>query len=170
MEHLPLSEGELPSAVPDCRQVQRLAELPGVRAIGASERSGQPLVVPLASLRVPDRWRGEGELIYPRDSGTAEGRLESPGGGFTLWLGGSWRGRVEIFVDGRQVAARDGELDRANQFIEVGSSPLPGGRHQLRLMYEGGGLAPGSGGPAFGLGPLVVAQSTAADAKVRYLA
>src|SRR5262249_58495076 len=113
MEHLPLSEGELPSAVPDCRQVQRLAELPGVRAIGASERSGQPLVVPLASLRVPDRWRGDGELIYPRDSGTAEGSFESPGGDFTFWLRGSWRGGGRNFLVGPAVGGRGGESARA---------------------------------------------------------
>lgn len=170
IKHLPLSDGELPSAVPDCRQIQRLAGQPGVGRIASSQLSGQPLVVQLASLRVPDSWRGGGELIYPRGSGTAEGSFESPRGDLSFWLGGSWRGRVEISVDGRQVGAKDGQLDRANQFIEVGSSSLDQGRHQLRLTYDGGGLAPGTGGPAFGLGPLVISRSTAADAKVRYVA
>jgi hypothetical protein len=170
LEHLPLSTGQLPAAVPPCSEIQRLASAPGVRTLAAS-RARSPLVVQLGSLAGHADWRRDAAgLIYPNDSGTLEGNFGTAGGPQTVWLGGSVRGRAEVEIDGQAVGSRENSLDRANQLTQLGSLQLSPGTHDVRITFEAGGLAPGSGKPPFGVGPLVIAPQVSDEGDVRYVA
>ena len=169
IEHMPLSTGEAPSAEADCREVQRLASVPEVQTVAAS-LVDRALEIPLASMHGPDDWRRDAdELIYPSDSGTLEGTFRTTGGPVTFWLGGSLRGSVELLIDGKEVGSRENALDRANHPSELGALQLPSGEHQIRMIFEAGGWAPGSGQPPFGLGPLVISETTADQRRVQYV-
>ena len=48
----------------------------------------------------------------------------------------------------------------------LGESELAAGRHDVTLRFSGPDLHPGSGGATFGIGPLVLSTTTAADAPV----
>jgi len=65
---------------------------------------------------------------------------------------------VELSVDGRPVGDLADQLNNSGQYVELGATHLAAGRHRLELRYSAGGLDPGSGGRAFGMGPLVLAR------------
>jgi hypothetical protein len=55
-----------------------------------------------------------------------------------------------------RVGTRIGQLNNAGQYTSLGGITLQAGVHAIELRYSGGLLAPGGGGPEYGLGPLVV--------------
>jgi hypothetical protein len=172
VEHLPLDGGRQPFERPDCRQVERLARLPGVARLAAASRE-PPVVAPLGSLHLPPEWAIDGAdpgTVYPNASGTARGGFTVPGGGrLGVWLGGSFRGRATLSIDGREVGSARHVIDHPGGFTGLGRASMQPGRHRLALRYEEGGLSPGSGGTAFGFGPVVISRATAAAAQVDYL-
>jgi hypothetical protein len=109
-------------------------------------------------------------------------------GDYGVWLGGSFRGSMEAYVDGRRVGSARGELNYSKgQYEELGTVALEPGRHTVELRYGGASLRPGSGGNAilpltteedrgvskrsdkpFAVGPLVLSTATA-DQRVTYL-
>ena len=80
-------------------------------------------------------------------------------GAYSLWIGGSFRDRLSAFVDGRFVGSRQNQLNNAGQYTELGNVALTGGTHVVALRYAASVLAPGSGGPEYGLGPLVIGSA-----------
>jgi hypothetical protein len=169
LQHLGLEGAEGPSAVPGCEEVELFADLPGVRHLAAAVRP-DPVRVPLGGLALPSDWEvgGEGAYVTPNSSGTAEGSFSvEESGDYGVWLGGSPRGDVGIEIDGEGVGSSGPELDHADSYREVGSVELEPGRHEIAFTYdEASPLAPGVGGEAFPLGPLLLSPTTAADARV----
>jgi len=161
LEHLSLGSPLDPAARPDCRKVRGLAALPGVARIAAVERPA-PLVAQLGDWRRPDSWLSASSdpgVVFPGSSGSAVGDLRVPvAGAYGLWLGGSFRGQVELSVDGQPVGDLGDQLNNSGQYVELGATHLAAGRHRLELRYSPGGLDPGSGGRAFGMGPLVLGR------------
>jgi hypothetical protein len=172
IEHLSLESPGSPFARPSCAEVERLARKPGVGEI-ATARRRPPVVVELGTLERPSDWPADENnagTVYPNSSGSAGGELSLPGGGpRSIWLGGSWRGRATVYIDGREVGSARAVFDHPGGYTELARVELGPGRHRMRLGYEEGGLAPGSGGPAFGFGPIVLAQATDAGDQVDYL-
>ena len=81
-------------------------------------------------------------------------------GTYTAWLGGSVRGSVELFVDGRKIGEARHELEEEGSFIELGQAHLDAGPHKAELRFGGADLHPGSGGfPRPETGPLLFAPS-----------
>jgi hypothetical protein len=72
-------------------------------------------------------------------------------------VGGSFRNRLSAVVDGRHVGTRIRQLNNAGQYTSLGAITLAAGAHVIELRYSSRVFAPGSGGPEYGLGPLVVA-------------
>ncbi len=168
--HLALQgAGGAPIAPASCAAIERLAERPGVLHVAAPVRPA-PLLVPLGELSLPGSWElgGEGSYATPAGSGVAVGWFTLPrAGGFGIWLGGASRGTVEIAVDGEAIGEGEPELDHVGGYRQLGRARLGAGRHRIELHYEEQGpLAPGRGGEAFALGPLVVSTGTAADVRV----
>ena len=78
-------------------------------------------------------------------------------GRYGLWLGGSFRGRLRLYVDGRLIADARHRLNSPG-YEPLGKAVLRAGRHRLMLRYDGADLHPGSGGTQFGLGPLILSR------------
>jgi hypothetical protein len=159
-----------PVAEAPCDELRVLAATPGIRSLAVSTRP-QPAVVPLGRLELPVGWgvdAADPAVVYPDGSGAATGFVGLPEGGTVgAWIGGSFRGEVELLVDGGRVGVADQGLDHGGGFTSLGRLPLDPGRHEVSLRYEAGGLGPGRGGVPFGLGPLVFSRATATGATLR---
>ena len=152
-EHLPLGEGIQPGAVPDCAEVERLAGVAGEGGRLAAAVRPPVLVAEVA------RSTGRKE--------TVEATVEVPGPGrYGIWLGGSFRDGLEARVDGRVVGDHRHRLDNEGGYTLLGEAELTPGTHTVTLHFSGPDLHPGSSGATFGIGPLVLSQTTAADAPV----
>jgi hypothetical protein len=186
LSHLSLGKGASPVAPGPCRLT-----LAGVPRLATVFRP-PPLLVPLGSVPSASKeWeRGpDPDMRYPDGSGSLSVNVEVPrAGGYGVWLGGSFRGQMTAYVDGRKVGSARGELNYSKGvFDELGSIALTPGRHIVKLHYDGPSLRPGSAGDAilpltnegdrgvsksshkpFGVGPLVLSTTTA-DVPVTYL-
>jgi hypothetical protein len=83
-------------------------------------------------------------------------------GRYGIWLGGSFRDRLELLVDGRRVTTARNQLNNFGQYTELASVDFSPGAHVFTLRYGGPDLHPGSGGAQFAMGPLVLSRTTAA--------
>jgi hypothetical protein len=171
VDHLSLQgAGGSPIAPVSCSAVRALAERPGVVHLAASVRP-PPTMIPLGDMSLPEGWMvgGEGAYATPARSGTATGSFTLPrAGNYGIWLGGATRGSVEIAIDGDVAAEGGPELDHGGGYRQLGRARLNPGRHRIELRYEEQGLlAPGRGGEAFSVGPLVLSTAAAAAAPVQ---
>jgi hypothetical protein len=148
LEHLPLGGSLDPAAVPPCGEVLRLARAAGNGGrLAAVER---PAVVVAQAARAT----GADE--------TVEASVDVPAGGrHGLWLGGSFRDGLDVLVDGRRVSSLRHQLNNQGQYTPLGEADLSAGPHTVTLRFSGADLRPGSGGPPFQIGPLVLSTSTA---------
>lgn len=160
LEHLPLGDSLQPGAVPRCSDVLRLAQAagPGGRLV-TSPRSPVTAVA-LSSGRYPDTWSADANgLLYPHGSGDVLAAVEvGRRAGYTLWVGGSFRGRLRAYVDGRLVGDLRHFLNDGGAYSRLGRVVLAPGRHVVLLRVGGPDLHPGSGGYPLGLGPLVLSR------------
>jgi hypothetical protein len=85
-----------------------------------------------------------------------------------VWIGGAFRRTLTATVDRRTTASVTNQLDTAGQWTPLGAFNLGRGEHLITLRYGGSSLAPGSGGFALGMGPLVLSTTTA-DLPVTYV-
>ena len=77
-------------------------------------------------------------------------------GRYELWVGGSFRGRLSTLVDGRKVGSARHQLSTEGQYVSLGEVTLEGGAHTVEIEQTSSWLRPGSGGPAWPIGPLVL--------------
>jgi hypothetical protein len=80
-------------------------------------------------------------------------------GRYELWVGGSFRGRVSTLVDGRKIGSARHQLSSEGQYVSLGELMLERGPHTVELRQTSSRLSPGSGGPAWPIGPLVLAPA-----------
>jgi hypothetical protein len=83
-------------------------------------------------------------------------------------MAGSFRGQLELWLDGRKLAGARDRLNHPGVDTPLGEADLAPGIHDLQIRYETADLRPGSGGPPFALGPLILSRFTA-DLPVRYV-
>jgi hypothetical protein len=117
------------------------------------------LVMGLGRVERPSTWAAApGALVlFPSGAGKLQTSIRlTKNGCHSVWVGGSFRNRLTAVVDGRRVGSRVGQLNNAGQYTFLGRIALVAGTHVIELRYSGDILAPGSGGPEYGLGPLVV--------------
>ena len=82
-------------------------------------------------------------------------------GRYGFWLAGSFRRHVDLFVDNRKQASAQDRLMHPGVDTPLGQALLSAGLHGIVLRYSAASLSPGSAGPPFPLGPLVLARFTA---------
>ena len=165
LEHVPLGRPGEPAARPPCSQVRALAR----RAAAAGGR--------LAVARAPAAARVDlaaaatgGDLapvprlpgaVYPgkeaRFDATIDVRRPGP---HLVFAGGAFRRTLEVSIDGRRVSAERHRLSHAGHFEPLGRIDLARGSHRVAIRYRPAAAAPGSGGPAFPLGPLYVVPAS----------
>jgi hypothetical protein len=147
LEHLPLGDPLDPAAVPQCDDVLRLA-----RAAGSA---GRLAAVERPAVVVAQASRSTG------DAETVDASVDVPAAGrYGIWLGGSFRDALEVSVDGRRASSLRHQLNNQGQYTPLGEADLSAGRHTVTLRFSGADLRPGSGGPPFGIGPLVLSTAT----------
>jgi hypothetical protein len=80
-------------------------------------------------------------------------------GRYELWVGGSFRGRLVTLVDGRRIGSAQHQLSSEGQYVPLGEVTLDPGAHTVELRQTSSWLDPGSGGPAWPIGPLVLSAT-----------
>jgi hypothetical protein len=96
-----------------------------------------------------------GATQLPVRRGPVGVRVARPGR-YELWVGGSFRGRLSTLVDGREIGAARHQLSSEGQYVPLGEVALAPGAHTVVLRQTSSWLDPGSGGPAWPIGPLVL--------------
>jgi hypothetical protein len=171
IEHLPLGGPLQPVASPPCSDVLRLAGRAAAESgLLATVIRPPAAVVELARASYPAGWQTSNDpnIVVPTGPGTLEVDVNlTRTSRYALWLGGSFRGHLELAVDGAVVGSARHQLSTFGEYTPFGRVRLPAGAHRLTLHYGGADLHPGSGG-AFPLGPLVLSQGDA-DRPVTYV-
>jgi hypothetical protein len=129
-------------------------------------------VIALSRAQRPASWTGnpsDASVLYPNGTGVMELAASVPSTArYGVWVGGAFRGHLEVSIDGKTVDAKRHDLSHAGQWVPMGSALLQAGSHNVKLDYKEGGLQPGSAGEAFPLGPFALAQESV-SAPVSYL-
>ncbi len=163
IDHLGLGSAKDPTGVPKCSDVARLAHEASPLGTLVAARRAPVEAVPLKRTTHPSAWRWAGypRTLLPLGAGTITSRVRVPRAGrYEVWLGGSVRPRVDLFVDGRQVGQVRHQLNNAGEFVLLGKARLHAGDHELAIQFGGSDLHPGSGGAPSPIGPL---ELSAAD-------
>jgi hypothetical protein len=163
LEHLSLGTGFQPGEVAACGRLLGLARKAGTTGQLAVVERQPVLVADLTRGTFPPGWGvGQSGDLVPTGEGTVEVSVDvRRAGTYRIWLGGAFRDRIDLSVDGRHVARRRNQLDHFGQYTQLAEQELGPGAHRLTLRYGGPDFHPGSGGPQFAMGPLVLAQTTA---------
>jgi len=142
-----------------------LARQAGAGGRLAAVHSSPADLITIRSMRYPSAWTAPTpgvNYVLPGSSGTATTVTGlSAGGRYGVWIGGSFRGRVEIDVDGVSAGSMRNQLSHGGSYAELGSLALRPGRHTITLRYSRGFLHPGNAGDVFPLGPIVLSRETA---------
>jgi hypothetical protein len=164
VDRIPAGGSTDPASLVPCETVMSFARrlAPGSRLVSAVR--SPTAVLDLAPTLQPATWSSnpaDPASVVPLTAGTAVGELTvQRAGSYELWLGGSFRQRVEIRLDEGLVRARRAQLNTAGQFNTFGVVSLTAGTHTVRISYGGESfLRPASGGPQWALGPLIAARA-----------
>jgi hypothetical protein len=159
LEHLPLGDRFHAAAVPRCADVLRLAAEAGPTGRLATVVRPPNLAVDLdgAPPGAPGSYGETAGLAYPSSSATWRIPFFAPtAGAYEIGIDGSFRSLLELFVDGRKVAARRNVANWPSQYEPLVTLRLAEGPHELTLRYTGPDAHPGSAGNGyFGLGPVL---------------
>jgi hypothetical protein len=174
LDHLSLGSRVQPAAVPNCSAVLRLARLAKANAgmLATVERPPAIVLEPSGTIGAPTSFGPAGTdpaTVYLTKAATLNLSFSVPSSGnYDVWVGGSFRSRLKVFVDGSQVGSDRDQLNWPLNFTDLGQARLSAGNHVLTVRYTGPDLLPGSAGDsvsstgklASGLGPLAIAQGT----------
>jgi hypothetical protein len=155
-----------PTDVPRCSRVLGLARR--ARAAGPQGRlavagHARVTVTLLPRGTYAGSWEPTGiAALTPHGPGRVDLPIAAPAAGrHEFWIGGSFKGALELRVDGRRVSRQRHQLSHTGPYQPLGAAELRAGNHRIELRYTEGDLHPGSGGRPFPLGPLLVGQGAA---------
>ena len=178
LEHLSLGRRAQPAAVPQCGEILRLGRLAAAHSgrLAAVERPRAIVIESDGTLGVPTHFGTYGEYvgaIYPNSATSVDATFTAPTAGvYGVWVGGTFRSRIDVSIDGRQLGHARNELTWPLNFVQLGATQLKRGRHTFRITYASPSLLrPGSGQSRFdlGLGPFAIAKGTE-DQPITYVA
>ena len=168
IEHVSLGSRLRPAAAPACADVMRLARLaranngliatvprPLPFVINTDGRSGAPESF--------GRYGEAAEALYLTEPYTTRTTFSVRSTGtYGIWAAGSFRARLEVRIDGKEVGSARHQMNWPSTFVSLGATQLQAGSHDFSLRYSGPDLRPGSADePPFGLGPVAVGIGTA---------
>ncbi len=161
LAHLGLGNTVDPGGFPRCSDVRRLAGTAGPEGVLLAAVPQHPAVAGLEPDGTPRSWSvaASGSVI-PDGSGEGTARtvisLSAPGR-HEVWLGGAFRGRAVVSIDGRDIGSARHELSYAGQLVPFGATDLTAGPHAVSVRLSGGALHPGTDGiDRFPIGPLAL--------------
>jgi hypothetical protein len=160
INHLALGDTVDSGAVPNCTDVLSLARSAPAGGRLAAVQSTPATLLTLAGMQHPSSWDAPGaNYVLPDSSGSATGQVVLAGGGsYGVWVGGSFRGRVQVEVDGVSAGSMRNRLSHGGSYAQLGTLHLAPGRHRVTLNYQRGFFHPGNDGEIFPLGPLVLSR------------
>jgi hypothetical protein len=175
LEHLSLGSRLVPAAVPRCSDIIRLARLASAKggSLATVVRPATVVIQADGSIGAPTSFGTYGEdraAIYLTKPYTLQASFTAPtDGDYGAWVGGAFKGHVDVSIDGTRVGSVRNVLDWPETFVPAGTLQLAAGAHSLLLRYEGADLRPGSAGvPEFGLSSVALGIGTA-DRPVSYV-
>ena len=174
VEHLSLGDRFHAAAVPRCSDVLRLAQEAGPTGRLATVDRPANVAVTLdgAAPGAPGRFGEIAGLVIPtsRQSFPLDVRVPTAGN-YEIGVDGSFQSQLELFVNGKQVASARHQLNWPSEYNPLAVVPLRAGSNRVELRYTGPDIHPGSAstGAGFGLGPVLVGSSDAAQLQVRYV-
>jgi hypothetical protein len=164
VDRLPLGDRFQPASRPECEEIGRLGRAAGAAGRLVAVSRPRAIVLPLARTDLPAGWQPDATdpaVVYPEGAGTIRGSVDvARRGNYGIWIGGSFRGGLELIVDGKRVTSPRHELSHAGHFIPLGTVPLKDGEHTITLRYTEPASRPGTRGAPFPLGPIVLARDT----------
>jgi hypothetical protein len=173
IEHLGVGTVTDPGGVPRCQDVKRLAREAGPGGRLAAVPRDRVIAVGLRHTRHPVAWEAPGYrfALLPDGPGsiTTTLRVSEPGD-YDVWLGGSVRPEVDLFVDGAERGSVRHQIENDGEHVELGAVHLAPGQHTVAIRFHGSDLHPGSGGVAAPVGPLILTRQDFADTHVLYFA
>ena len=100
-------------------------------------------------------------LEHPSGSAAWQLQFTAPqAGDYEIGIDGSFRSRLELLVDGQEVASDRNVLQWPSNYEPLATVRLPKGVHRLEFRYDGPDVDPGSAGIGyFGLGPVIVGRT-----------
>jgi hypothetical protein len=163
VDHLPLGDRFHAAAVPKCSDVLRLAQEAGSTGRVAAVIRPANIAIDLSG-SPPGAEGGYGEtagLEYPKDSASWSTRFTAPTAGvYRIGIDGSFRSRLELLVDGHEVASDRNVQNWPSNYEPLAAVHLLKGVHRLEFRYDGPDANPGSAGIGyFGLGPVIVGRA-----------
>jgi len=165
LDHVPVGHGDQAVGILPCAAIlglARLAERNGGRVAAVIRPAAT--VVRLSTASLPPNWRrlsSAPDSVYPSSSGTLKTIVGlSKQGRYGIWLGGSFRRNLEVSIDGRHIYNGRDRLIHEGIETPLEYVQLRAGRHLVVLHYSAANFSPGSGGPAFSLGPIIMSRLT----------
>jgi hypothetical protein len=162
IERLPLGEPPDSSAVPDCGQVQALAQKARPNGTLLAHPPDEHFLLDLSGGTHPASWSVNGTVFTPGDSGTMTVSVNVPAAGsYQIWVGGDIYRELTIRAGGRSES-----ISRAinvNRYEPFGPFHLSAGNQEIEISSAGAGLAPGSGTTPTPLGPVILQRTETAD-------
>ena len=155
MERLPLGLPPDNAAVPDCGQVQSLAQRAGGKGTLVAQPADLHFAVDFSNAEVPEGWTTDGTLFTPHGSGTLTTSVDVPTGGtWRIWVGGDIFSRLSVSAAGQSASARN--AINVNRYQPFGPFRLTPGNQQIQFHSDGASLEPGSGADTTALGPVLM--------------
>jgi hypothetical protein len=172
VDHLSLGDRFHAAAVPKCADVLRLAQEAGPSGRVAAVVRPPNIAVDLSG-SPPGREGGYGEtagLEYPSGKQSWTVQLRAPATGiYRIGIDGSFRSRLDLLVDGHEVAGDRNVQNWPSNYEPLATVRLQKGVHQVEFRYDGPDANPGSAGIGyFGLGPVIIGR-TGPDLPVTYV-
>jgi len=164
LEHLSLGNGGQPTAVAPCSEVRRLGALAAADG-GMLVAARRPTATVVGFTTPPPRgWSlAAAGAAVPGTGGTATATIAVPRGRYGFWLGGSFRNRMRLSVDGHAAGSATDALEESAQLTPLGDATLTAGQHRVELRYDTRALRPGARGAPLAVGPLVIGSTATAS-------
>jgi hypothetical protein len=162
IERLPLGDPPDNSAVPDCSQVQGLAQRAGANGTLLAQPADEHFLLDLSASSHPDKWTLDGTQFTPHGSGTLTTRVDVPtAGDWRIWVGGDIFSELTVTAAGQSASARN--AINVNHYQPFGPFRLAAGNQQIQFTSDGSGIEPGSGAEPSALGPVVLQRIESED-------
>ena len=174
VEHLSLGDRFHAAAVPNCADVMRLAREAGPNGRLATVRRPPNVAVNLdgSAPGLPGDFGETAGTVLLTGQASYPIELNVPVTGvYDIGIDGDFMSRLELFIGSHRVADARHELNWPSEYNPLATVRLQKGSVRLTLRYDGPDIHPGSAGTGtgFGVGPLEVGRTDAADIPVTYV-
>jgi hypothetical protein len=164
LQHISYGNDNNPGSTPRCIDLVALSKSAPQGSRFAAVTRTPNLNLDLNQSSLPLNWSpgNSSGSVVPKGNGGIESQVTvSQPGNYSIWVGGSYRGKVNLVIDGKDAYASSAQINHSNSYIQLGTIFLTTGTHRIQFTYTTSLFSPGSGGPSFEVGPVVFSHSSA---------